>query len=176
MRPLVKGNTNEEKIASIERVLGHMRTRMHRTVTVSTPPIPFSLFSQGVAAGSMIGAFMFPIDCALSNTTVVTEGEDFAKGVLSISILSGTEKREYSYIISAGKNSLSFKDNLKTGDRAIFTLSGADFKKAKEGQEQMTTVSAIWLSLLCDVDRRGMKHEEFLLDAVLNSPDLEVDT
>jgi hypothetical protein len=109
MRPLIKGNTVEEKMISIERALIQMSNRTHKTVVVETPPIPFSLFSQGAIVGNMIGAFMFPINCSLENMVVVAEGKGFSKGILTITVLSGTEKHDHAYVLALGKNAVGYK-------------------------------------------------------------------
>jgi hypothetical protein len=175
MRDLVKGNTLDEKMVSVERVLGHMRNRMHKTVTVATPPIPFSMYSQNVLAGNTIGAFMFPIKCVLDNFVVMIEGTTFRLGALAVTVLSGTEKHEHSFTIGNGKTALTFKLDVKIGDRVIFTIPTAEFAKPKDGQEQATSIDAMWISFLCVSDVKGMNKEEFLLDTVLKSEDLEVD-
>ena len=175
MRDLVKGNTLEEKMTSVERVLGHMRNRMHKTVTVAIPPIPFSLFSQSVVAGNVLGAFMFPISCDLSDMIVMIEGTSFRKGVLTVSIYTGTEKHDHAYLIAPGKTSITFKESVKAGDRIIFRVTEAEYAKAKEGQEAITVIEAMWISFLCITDMKSMNREEHLLDTVLKSADMEVD-
>jgi hypothetical protein len=175
MRDLVKGNTLEEKMVSVERVLGHMRNRMHRTVTVNTPMIPFSSFGQGVIPGIMFSGFMFPVGCDLENLTVLIEGAAFRKGVLMASITSDIEKHDHSYIIGPNKTSIPFKHNIKSGDRLTFTIASAEFAKPKDGQEQAATIDSIWLSFLCIVGSKGVKSEEKLLNDVLKSTDMEVD-
>jgi co-chaperonin GroES (HSP10) len=170
MRPLIKGNTVEEKMISIERALIQMSNRTHKTVVVETPPIPFSLFSQGAIVGNMIGAFMFPINCSLENMVVVAEGKGFSKGILTITVLSGTEKHDHAYVLALGKNAVGYKEDLKVGDRILFRLTVAEFAKSKDIQSD--ALETIWISFLCIPDRKGMSQEEFLLDAVLKSVEI----
>jgi hypothetical protein len=175
MRDLIKGNTLDEKMVSVERTLNQMRRRMHRTVTVGTPMIPFSSFGQGVIPGVMFSGFMFPVDCELEGLTILIEGTVFRKGILMASIMSTVEKHDHSYIIGPNKTSLDFKHDVKVGDRLTFTVVSAEFAKPKDGEEQATSIDSIWLSFMCTVGPKGIKSEAKLLDDVLKSIDMEVD-
>lgn len=175
MRDLIKGDTLEEKMVSVERALNQMRRRMHRTVTVQTPMIPFSSFGQGVVPGVMFSGFMFPVDCELESLTVLIEGVVFRNGVLMASIMSTVEKHDHHYVIGAGKTSLDFNHAVKSGDRLTFTIVSAEFAKPRGGEEQATNIDSIWLNFLCIVGSKGVKSEEKLLDDVLKSIDMEVD-
>jgi hypothetical protein len=150
-RDFIKGDTPEERLASTEAILRHMQRRLQKTVTVATPPIPFSVFSQGVKPGNMLGAFMFPIESILSNMTVLVDCPPFKKGILSIAVLSGLEKKAFSYVIVLGKTALSFTEKVKSDDRLIISLESATITK-KEGQpdDTLQLVDAIWVSFLCN--------------------------
>jgi hypothetical protein len=181
MRGLVKGNTVEEKIASIESVLNSFQRRMHKTITVETPLVPFSLFGQGVVAGNIIGAFMFPMDCRLYDFSIVTDGAAFRRGILTITIVNGSEKHDHSYPIGSDKGGLNkslinFNSDVKVGDRIIFMITSAEFAKAREGQaELIAVIDTIWISFLCVTGNKYVTREEFLTDTVIKSIELAED-
>jgi hypothetical protein len=165
MSRIVRGNTVEEKLDSIDLILSRMIRRAHQTVVVAHPAIPFSVFSQGVVVGNTLGAFSFPVPCVLSSLSTFVESLQYKKGVISISIFSGLEKREYSYLLKQGKTALTFKEAIKADDRVVFKLTSADFGN-QAPEAVVPTIDTIWISFLCETDVSGMKKEEVLIDAL----------
>jgi hypothetical protein len=169
---IIQGTTVEEKLTSIERYLFHMQKRMHKTITVATPSIPFSIYSQGVVVGNVLGAFLFPVACSISKLVAFVESPLFKRGVISVTIVSGLERHEHSYTIGLGRTLIDFDFTVKAEDRVVFKLTAADFGKVDNPTITPTSVDTMWLSFLCSTDISNMKKEEILLDAVLKSTEI----
>lgn len=122
-KEFIRGNTVEEKISSIERVLQRFSRRIHRTVSVVTPPSVISNFVAELPSDKVIFRCIMPcdgvIDCVRLHNTA-EESEDGTRPVVEIYVENEGKLNVSVYPV----NNLETGISVKAGDRITITFKG----------------------------------------------------
>ena len=157
MRDIIKGNTTEEKFASLNVTLAQMMRRQRNTVYILTPPIPLSEYRESTDIGGVIFSTMLSCAGTCRRVNIFIQDEGIKEVNLNIVISSGLNDTARIVRVQKGmpcSENISRKFNI--GDRITCRLLKAE---ADERDVVIQAVSHIWISFLFDIDKEEMKSE-----------------
>lgn len=160
---MIKGNSYEEKFASVEKVLLRLDRHISKNVDVFIPPIPISLYASEVSDSGDIIRFMSPVAGNIRKAILsIDEIIGKAKNV-PITIDFITKSKLLSHTVSSivGTKIITIDAPISVGDKIVVT--------GKKGDGDGTpAIKGIWVSILIDININEAHVKTVMMDDIIS--------
>jgi hypothetical protein len=149
----IKGNTPDEKIAHVERILNKMSRRLHRTIIGVIPPVPVMFSTPTPNADGSIFTFLAPASGTITDICLVIKEFADKDPVPFVAQVNGPSGGAHINFLTR-KNLTIQAANLQVsaGDLLSFSTSAPD------------KVKGVWLSFLYQFGMNKLDKTSFLID------------
>jgi hypothetical protein len=153
---IVKGNTAEEKLTSVDLILSRITKRVKKHACAMISPIPISNYTE-IVTGPLL-KYMFPAAGIISDILIYVEVMPKAGINLIATLASGTG--------AVSKNSFT-KKQLSIADSDFEVIAGDRITVEVEKVKDEEIVSGIWIAFLWTPSKASIEVKQFLLDEIL---------
>lgn len=154
---IIKGNTIEEKIKSIERVLWNYKARLSTKVIGIIPPIPIFENLEVVGEDGIVTQKLFPLSGTIIRACMAIREYEGTGSVMFTIASQGVEK--------GSSSTFETRKHLLIEDIGLIVEVGDLVTLRVDSPER---VRGVFLGILFEVGMKDVKKEEFLIDQFLN--------
>lgn len=158
----LKGNTVEEKLVHIERILGHFQGKLGNKVIGYVPGIPMSAFAQSPLEDGTLVSFVMTANGSVKTGVLVVRQYNSKTAVeFKVVLERATAKYEEKFLTKKEVHKIDIGFDVEIGD--IITILVSNPKT--DGDKSI--VEKVWVGLLLEVDYKASganKFKEFLID------------
>jgi hypothetical protein len=119
----IPGNTNEEKLANLAKILTRYERRMPNVQEILIPPCPVVVQVADVKEGEPFYSFISPITGMVKSLCAKIEHPSFKSGILEMQIGANGTYSLTKIPLVLGTKIVPLNVGIKVGDVAIFTIS-----------------------------------------------------
>ena len=152
----IKGNTNEEKIASIKMILRRMTRKLSSKVIGVLPVSPVFDFAYEPDPDGVVMRRLFPVTGKITQAAIAFDSKGKKPISLTISVENDLAMRSFSssYAIKKMATTLSLNFEILAGDKVTIKA------KVEEGEE----VKGIWIGFAFEANLKSLTKKDFLLE------------
>lgn len=161
-KSIVKGNSADEKIKSIDTIINRMYRKIHQTVVGVMPPIPISSYVDIPPVDNVLLRYFFLADGIITKGGLAIEKYNVKKGVKFSASFDGPSGGRYTIFETRSPVYLE-KINVpvKAGDRLTFALS------TLSTEDIPIVIEGVWSGFLYEVNMKDMGKETFIIDELM---------
>lgn len=153
----LKGNSSEEKLDHVERILRHFQNRLGTKVIGFVPGIPMSAYAQKPLDNGIIVSFVMVANGSVGKSALVIRKYNAKKAVRFHLILErASAKYHETFLTKKEVSVVNVGFDVEIGDVITLSVDESDIDKIED----------IWLGMLLNIDYKSSINtfENFVLD------------